>query len=93
VTLGVVFHLPMFFGAAEMDYVLNGWAVDPLMIAGMALIGLGLAATVYGLVPSHGGKTREVAQLGALFRLRGRLEHVRPCQSEDAEGQEAGSED
>jgi putative MFS transporter len=51
ITVGVVFHLPMFLGAAEMDYMLVGTEVDGPMLAGMALIMVGLAATAYGLFP------------------------------------------
>jgi putative MFS transporter len=59
VTVGVLFHLPMFLGAADMDYMLVGMNVDGPMMAGMALILVGLAATAYGLFPrlsevSHG---------------------------------------
>jgi putative MFS transporter len=51
VTGGVVLHLPMYFSAADMNYHLNGMAVDLPMKAGMALIMVGLAATLYGLFP------------------------------------------
>ena len=51
VTVGVILHLPMYFGAADMDYHLNGMAVDLPMKLGMALIMFGLAATLYGLFP------------------------------------------
>ncbi len=55
VTAGVILHLPMFFDAAETDYMLKGMEVDGLMLAGMALILVGLAATVYGVLE---GRTR-----------------------------------
>lgn len=51
VTAGVILHLPMYLGAADMDYRLNGMAVDLPMKLGMALILVGLAATLYGLFP------------------------------------------
>jgi MFS transporter, putative metabolite:H+ symporter len=51
VTAGVLLHLPMFFGARDMGYRLVGENVDGMMIAGMGLILVGLAATFYGLLP------------------------------------------
>ncbi len=51
VTIGVAFHLPMFIGAAKMNYHLAGMPVDWRMLAGMALIGGGTAAGWYGLLP------------------------------------------
>ena len=51
VTAGVLLHLPMYMGARDMGYRLAGMEVDAAMIAGMVLILLGLAATVYGLFP------------------------------------------
>jgi MFS transporter, putative metabolite:H+ symporter len=51
VTAGVILHLPMYLGAADMNYQLNGMAVDLPMKLGMALIIVGLAATLYGLFP------------------------------------------
>ena len=51
ITMGVVLHLPMYVGAREMGYRLVGMPVDAAMAAGMALIVVGLGATLYGLVP------------------------------------------
>jgi MFS transporter, putative metabolite:H+ symporter len=51
VTAGVILHLPMYLGAADMNYQLNGMGVDLPMKLGMALIIVGLAATLYGLFP------------------------------------------
>ncbi|MEX2289056.1 MAG: MFS transporter [Mycobacteriales bacterium] len=51
VTLGVLLHLPMYLGAADMGYRLAGMPLDGPMKAGMALILVGLAATLYGLLP------------------------------------------
>jgi putative MFS transporter len=53
VTAGVVLHLPMFFGAEDMDYALAGMGIDGWMIAGMVLIVVGLAATVYGVLQAR----------------------------------------
>ncbi len=52
VTAGVILHLPMYLGARDMGYKLTGMAVDAPMKVGMALILGGLAATLYGLLPS-----------------------------------------
>ena len=51
VTIGVVLHLPMYVEARAMGYRLAGMPVDATMSIGMVLIILGLAATVWGLVP------------------------------------------
>ncbi len=50
-TAGVCLHLPMFFGAAHMHYMLAGMKPDTPMLIGMALIVVGLLATVWGLLP------------------------------------------
>ena len=52
VTLGVALHLPMFFAAAAMNYHLAGMPIDGTMLAGMALIPAGTAASWYGLLPA-----------------------------------------
>ena len=51
VTAGVILHLPMYVEARDMGYHLAGMPVDAGMTIGMVLIILGLAATVWGLVP------------------------------------------
>jgi MFS transporter, putative metabolite:H+ symporter len=51
VTAGVVLHLPMYIGSADMGYQLAGEQVDTPMLIGMLLILGGLAATFYGLFP------------------------------------------
>lgn len=51
VTAGVILHLPMYVEARDMGYRLAGMPVDPIMTAGMVLIVLGLAASVWGLIP------------------------------------------
>lgn len=71
---GVLLHLPMYLGAADMHYMMCGMAMDAPMTAGMALIVAGLAATAYGLVPrgpapSRGaGEPRIRAAYGAPLR-------------------------
>jgi putative MFS transporter len=56
VTAGVLLHLPMYLGAADMGYRLSGMAMDPPMIAGMVLIVVGLVATTFGLVSRRPGR-------------------------------------
>ncbi|MFD7665858.1 MFS transporter [Streptomyces sp. NPDC059788] len=60
-TAGVVLHLPMYFGARHMHYHLAGMRPDPAMIFGMALIGVGLVVTLYGLLPKRSRQIREAA--------------------------------
>lgn len=55
ITAGVLLHVPMFLHAANMDYRMAGMPMDPAMLSGMALIPLGLALAVYGLLPRAGG--------------------------------------
>jgi putative MFS transporter len=50
-TVGVLLHLPMYFGARDMHYVLAGMRPDAPMLVGMALIVGGLAAGFAGLAP------------------------------------------
>jgi putative MFS transporter len=63
VTAGVILHLPMYFGAEDMDYHLNGMAMDTPMKVGMALIMVGLAATLYGLFPRLSATPPETARI------------------------------
>ena len=56
VVAGVILHLPMYLGARNMGYRLAGMDVDAAMIAGMALIVVGLVVTAYGLVPRTAGR-------------------------------------
>ncbi len=55
VSIGVVLHLPMYVGAGDMGYRLAGMPMDPSMKLGMALIVVGIALSVYGLVPRDAG--------------------------------------
>ena len=50
--VGVVLHLPMYYDARTMGYRMAGMKPDAAMIAGMALIGVGLLASLYGLIPA-----------------------------------------
>jgi putative MFS transporter len=66
-TIGVGLHLPMYWGTRHMGFRMVGMTPDPAMIIGMALIGAGLAASVYGMVP---GPARMRAATGFRPRVR-----------------------
>ena len=66
-TAGVLLHLPMYLSARHMGYRLVGMPADPEMIIGMALIGAGLLAVLYGLVPRN---SREIQRTGSRIRVR-----------------------
>lgn len=51
VAVGVLMHLPMFWMARDMHFMMAGMAMDAAMMWGMALIVAGLALTCYGLLP------------------------------------------
>lgn len=57
-TTGVVLHLPMYYDARSMGYKMAGMRPDAAMLIGMALIGAGLLAALYGLVPRGSGEIR-----------------------------------
>ena len=79
VTIGVLLHLPMFFSAKDMDYMMSGMGFDLWMIIGMVLIALGYVALLYGLVP-RGAKEKAVGstdfELKALDDTRLRSPHL-----------------
>ncbi|HEV2059459.1 MAG TPA: MFS transporter [Solirubrobacteraceae bacterium] len=64
VTAGVLLHLPMYVGAADENYRLEGMPVDPPMLIGMMLIFAGLGLTAYGLFPRA-----RVADRGSVARV------------------------
>jgi putative MFS transporter len=51
VTVGVLLHFPMYYESRHMNYRMAGMSPDMPMLIGMILIFVGLAATVYALVP------------------------------------------
>ncbi|MGP4024097.1 MFS transporter [Actinomadura sp. 3N407] len=57
---GVALHFPMYLHSSHMGYHMAGMPMDAPMMAGMALIVVGLAATVYGLVPRGPAPVRRV---------------------------------
>jgi putative MFS transporter len=66
-TAGVALHLPMYFGARSMHYVMSGMKPDAAMLAGMALIGAGLLLVLYGLVPRG---AERISRSAARVRVR-----------------------
>ncbi len=65
VIVGTLMQLPMYFGAKDMGYRLRGMPFDATMIAGMALIVVGVALTAYGLFPRFADVTQ-----GAVSRIK-----------------------
>lgn len=66
-TAGVLLHLPMYISSRGMGYQMAGMRPDPAMIIGMILIGTGLAAFLYGLMPPE---SSEIGQRAARIRIR-----------------------
>lgn len=54
IVAGVLAHIPMFVCASHMGYRMVGMPMDAAMLAGMALIPLGLVLAGYGLMPRLG---------------------------------------
>ena len=78
-TAGVALHLPMYYSARGMGYRMAGMQPDAAMIAGMALIVLGLPTAFYGLLPKMSGQIRARAarlRVSALDEARIRPAHV-----------------
>lgn len=65
VIVGTLMQLPMYFGARDMGYRLRGMPFDGPMIAGMALIIVGVVLTAYGLFPRFADVTE-----GAVSRIK-----------------------
>ena len=61
VAVGVLLHLPMFWMARDMGFMLAGMPMDSSMLWGMALIVAGIGFTGYGLLPkiAEGARTYE----------------------------------
>jgi putative MFS transporter len=64
---GVALHLPMYYSARGMGYMMAGMTPDPAMIVGMVLIFGGLAAALYGLIPRG---SRQIQHKAAQLRVR-----------------------
>jgi MFS transporter, putative metabolite:H+ symporter len=78
-TAGVALHLPMYIGARSVGYRMAGMQPDPAMIVGMVLIGAGLVASLYGLLPARAGQIRRRAariRVSALDDAPIRLPHI-----------------
>lgn len=57
---GVLGHVPMFMMARHTGYRMAGMPMDAPMLAGMAMIALGLLLSAYGLMPRIGRMARSV---------------------------------
>ncbi|MEW2548194.1 MFS transporter [Streptomyces sp. NPDC047002] len=66
-TAGVLLHLPMYIQARPMHYAMRGMPPDAPMLTGMALIVIGLAATVYAVLPRRSG---EIGSAVSRLRVR-----------------------
>jgi putative MFS transporter len=60
-TVGVALHIPMYYDSRGMGYQMAGMRPDAAMIVGMVLIGAGLVAGLYGLIPPASGAIRRRA--------------------------------
>src|SRR5439155_16942920 len=72
VSTGVLFHVPMFFGARSDHYQLTGMGMSGLMLLGMALILGGFGAVYYGLSPKFMHRASE-SRLGVQAMDESRL--------------------
>lgn len=66
IVAGVLAHIPMFVCASHMGYQMAGMAMDAPMLAGMALIPLGLLLAAYGLMPRIDRQRGQAAPAQAL---------------------------
>jgi putative MFS transporter len=69
IVAGVLAHIPMFVCASHMGYRMAGMEMDAMMLAGMALIPLGLLLAAYGLVPRIAGLRQGRAGGGLQFHV------------------------
>jgi len=65
VVAGTLMQLPMYFDAKDVGYRLRGMPFDATMIAGMALIIVGIGLTAFGLFPRFADVTE-----GAVSRIK-----------------------
>lgn len=68
IVAGVLGHIPMFVCASHMGYRMVGMPMDAPMLAGMALIPLGLVLAAHGLMPRL-GSLRSGAGAGSALRF------------------------
>ncbi|MBP2401180.1 MFS transporter [Streptomyces syringium] len=57
-TAGALLHLPMYLHARHMGYHMAGMPMDNAMFTGMALVVVGTAAVIAGLLPRHASTVR-----------------------------------
>jgi putative MFS transporter len=67
VTAGVILHLPMFLMARHSGFVLAGMSMDAGMVAGMAVIVLGIGFGAYGLLPKFADSPHEQTRWTAVY--------------------------
>ncbi|HEY6917318.1 MAG TPA: MFS transporter, partial [Allosphingosinicella sp.] len=65
IAVGVALHLPMFAESLAMGGHMAGMPMDPWMILGMALIGIGAPLSCYGALPKH--RSRHSSTAGTLY--------------------------
>lgn len=72
VTAGVLLHLPMYFSASDMQYILAGMPMAPSMYFGMAIMVPGYILIFYGIAPRLGRRTENVnrVEVEALDNVR-----------------------
>ncbi len=63
VTAGVLLHLPMYFGARDMHYMLAGMPMDGWMIFGMSLMVVGYVFILYGIAPRLGRFSQDAGRI------------------------------
>jgi MFS transporter, putative metabolite:H+ symporter len=76
---GVALHLPMYLMAKDMGYRLAGMEPDGPMLLGMALIGVGLVLSLYGLMPVNSRAIRARAasiRVAAMDDTKVRWQHI-----------------
>ncbi|WP_226372681.1 MFS transporter [Allosphingosinicella flava] len=65
IAVGVALHLPMFADSIAMGGHMSHMPMDPWMVVGMALIGIGAPLACYGALPKH--RSRHSATAGTLY--------------------------
>jgi putative MFS transporter len=62
VTVGVLLHVPSSIVSGHADLQMSGMAIDGKMLAGMALIVIGVAVAAFGLLPRDLARQRSAAE-------------------------------
>ena len=53
ISLGVALHLPMYAHSVDMGHSMSDAGADPMMIAGMTLVLVGVSLAIFGALPKH----------------------------------------